>query len=158
VKTDSMFTPDLLKSAVLSDSEAREFKQLATPVCCQDTGEGLRVTGHLHPDGRFLLAKVGPIPRKKAAQPVVLHLMLHGKWFDAIRYGDKRVEYRQIKSRWTKQIWDKRDRLNILVLHRGYTANVIRATITCIDIGPCPYPGWDGDYYRVHFALAGEIG
>lgn len=105
-----------------------------------------------------LLAKVGPITRKKAAQPGVLHLMLHGKWFDAVRQGGKRVEYRQIKSRWTKQIWDKRDRLNILVLHRGYTANVIRATITRIDIGPCPYPGWDGDYYRVHFALAGEIG
>ena len=87
-----------------------------------------------------------------------LHLMLHGKWFDMTLHGDKRVEYRQITPNWTKRIWEKRDTLKILVLHRGYTANVIRATITKIDIGPCPYPGWDGDYYRVHFAQAGDIG
>lgn len=87
-----------------------------------------------------------------------LHLMLHGKWFDATQHGDKRVEYRQIKPRWTKQIWEKRNTLTALVLHRGYTSNVIRATITKIDIGPCPYPGWEGDYYRIHFALPGEIG
>lgn len=87
-----------------------------------------------------------------------LHLMLHGKWFDTIRYGNKRVEYRQIKPRWTTQIWEKRDTLKTVVLHRGYTANVIRAAIYDIDIGPCPYPGWSGDYYRVHFTLPGDIG
>ena len=81
-----------------------------------------------------------------------LHLMLHGHWFDQALHGDKRVEYRQIKPRWTKQIWDKRDTLKTVVLHRGYTNNVIRAEITLIDIGPCPYQGWEDDYYRIHFA------
>ena len=88
----------------------------------------------------------------------VLHLMLSGWWWDHIRDNDKRVEYRQIKPRWTKQIWEKRDTLKTVVLHRGYTNNVIRATITKIDIGPCPYPGWEGDYYRIHFRLPGDIG
>jgi len=22
--------------------------------------------------------------------------------------------------------------------------------VTTIDIGPCPYPGWTGNFYRVH--------
>jgi len=83
-----------------------------------------------------------------------LHLMLHGKWFDSVNHGDKRIEYRQIKPRWTKQIWEKRDTLKTLVLHRGYTKNIIVAQIATIDIGSCPYPGWDGDYYRVHFKLS----
>lgn len=58
--------------------------------------------------------------------------------------------------RWTKQIWNKRDTLKTFVPHRGYTADVIRTEITKIDIGPCPYAGWDGDYYRVHFRLEGD--
>jgi hypothetical protein len=119
----------------------------------------MQVRGFQHLDGRILLTQVGPIPRKKnIAHPNVLHLMLHGKWFDTTFYDGKRVEYRQIKPHWTKQIWEKRDTLKTVVLHRGYTNNVIRATITKIDIGPCPYPGWEGDYYRIWFALAGEIG
>lgn len=87
---------------------------------------------------------------------MTLHLMLCGWWWDQIRHNGKRIEYRQIKPRWTKQIWEKRETLSSVVLHRGYTATVIRAEITLIDIGPCPYPGWSGDYYRVHFKLAGD--
>ena len=94
----------------------------------------------------------------KTGHSGTLHLMLHGKWFDTVKDGNKRIEYRQIKSRWTKQIWEKRETLKSLVLHRGYTKNIIRATITKIDIGPCPYRGWPGDYYRVWFVLPGEIG
>ena len=78
-----------------------------------------------------------------------LHLILCGVWFDRVLCGDKRVEYRRITPRWTKQIWERRP--VGLVLHRGYTRNVIRAEITLIDTGPCPYKGWEGDYYRVHF-------
>lgn len=143
-----LFDPEAMKNVVISPAWAREFEKNAMPM-----------RGFQHLDGRILLTQVGPIPRKKnIAHPNKLHLMLHGKWFDTTLYGDKRVEYRQIKPRWTKQIWEKRDTLKTIVLHRGYTNNVIRATITKIDIGPCPYPGWDGDYYRIWFALAGEIG
>ena len=81
----------------------------------------------------------------------VLHLMLHGKWFDSIVYGDKRIEYRLIKPRWTKQIWERKP--TEMILHRGYTSNIIRVPITLIDIGPCPYVGWDGEYYRIHFTF-----
>lgn len=87
-----------------------------------------------------------------------LHLMLHGIWFDTVLHGDKRMEYRPMTPRWAKQIWGKRGTLKTLLLHRGYTANVIRAEITLIDVGPCPcpYPGWPGDYYRVHFRPEGD--
>lgn len=89
----------------------------------------------------------------------LLHLTLFYRWFHEVQCGTppKRVEYRAIKPRWTKQIWDKRETLTHVVLHRGYTKNVIRAEITKIDIGPCPYTGWEGDYYRVHFKLEGDL-
>lgn len=85
-----------------------------------------------------------------------LHLMLYAKWFAMVSSGLKRVEYRQMTPRWTKQIWEKRDTLKMVVLHRGYTRNTITRDITLIDIGPCPYPGWSGDYYRIHFKGPGE--
>lgn len=87
-----------------------------------------------------------------------LHLPLFYRRFWEVRYGTppKRVEYRVMKPRWDKQIWAKRDTLKTVVLHRVYTSNVVRAEITKIDIGPCPYAGWDGDYYRVHFRLEGD--
>ena len=80
-----------------------------------------------------------------------IHLVITGHWFDQVLHRNKDVEYRQIKPRWTKQIWDKRDTLKTVVLHRGYTSTVIRAEIILIDIGPCPYQGWEDDYYRIHF-------
>ena len=86
----------------------------------------------------------------------ILHLTLFYRWFFQVEHGDKRVEYRRMTPRWTKQIWDKRGTLKTVVLHRGYTANVMRAEITLIDVGPCPYKGWDGDYYRIHFRLKGD--
>lgn len=80
-----------------------------------------------------------------------LHLFLKGYWYDQVLYGDKRIEYRAMTSRYLKQIWERRDTLKTLVLHRGYTACVLIAAIVKIDVGPCPYKGWDGEYYRIYF-------
>ena len=37
----------------------------------------------------------------------ILHLTLHGKWFDQILEGSKVIEYREIKPYWTKRLFDK---------------------------------------------------
>lgn len=40
------------------------------------------------------------------------------------------------------------------VFRLGYSRkypDIVR-NIWMIDIGSCPYPGWDGDYFRIHFA------
>lgn len=50
----------------------------------------------------------------------------------------------------------------IAVFRVGYPSNskprkypdIVRR-ITKIDIGPCPYPRWDGEYFRIHFTKEG---
>ena len=80
-----------------------------------------------------------------------LHLVLTFHWFGEIQSGRKRIEYRQMTPRWKKLIWDRRDKLGTVAFARGYTKNSETYAIDKIDIGPCPYEGWAGEYYRIHF-------
>lgn len=80
----------------------------------------------------------------------VLHLVLTGHWFGEVASGRKTVEYRKITPHWSQRL-AKRDYTHVC-FSRGYTSKVrITRRITAIDTGPCPYEGWDGIYYRVHF-------
>ena len=49
----------------------------------------------------------------------VLHLVLEGKYYDAIERGEKKVEYRNNTPYWRKRILEKDP--SIVVFHRGYT-------------------------------------
>ena len=82
-----------------------------------------------------------------------MHLILTFAWFDQIRDGAKRIEYRRVRSFWTRRIWNRRNEITRVTFGRAYTAETITAIVTKIDIGPCPIPGWDGDFYRIHFDL-----
>lgn len=79
-------------------------------------------------------------------------LNLKAKWYYAILFGIKDVEYREIKEYWTKRL-SKIKSGDIVTFRLGYhkTHDDIRAKVTKIDIGSCPYQGWSGDYYRIHF-------
>jgi hypothetical protein len=83
-----------------------------------------------------------------------LHIVLKYQWFDLIASGEKTVEYRKITPYWRARIWDKRHALigEFVTFSRGYTSETIARRIDRIDVGPCPYGGWAGDYYRVHFS------
>ena len=83
-------------------------------------------------------------------EAVVLHLVLTHRWFDMMACRAKDVEYRAMTEHWTRLIWDRRDRITHARFARGYTSQTILRPVRCIDIGPCPYDGWDGDYYRIH--------
>lgn len=82
---------------------------------------------------------------------ITLHLVLRHHWFDLTASGEKLVEYRKITPRWTKLIWDRRDQLTHVRFARGYTRTTLGCKIVKIDIGPCPFPDWPGNYYRIQF-------
>lgn len=41
------------------------------------------------------------------AEPKILHLTLKKQWFDMIKSGEKKEEYRQIKSHWISRLLDE---------------------------------------------------
>lgn len=85
-------------------------------------------------------------------------------WYAEIANGMKAVEYREVKPYWTKRmknllgdvptkertIWPS----NLLAVFRcGYGRmhrDIVRR-VMWIDVGACPYNGWDGEYYRINF-------
>lgn len=106
---------------------------------------------------------------------------LKREWYDKIASGEKTVEYRRECDYWASRIGTKvgriargldtfdtsRDRECYLETHPscimpinwfavfrlGYSRkypDIVRR-ITMIDIGQCPYEGWGGNYYRIHF-------
>ena len=81
--------------------------------------------------------------------PVVVHFVLQRHWHAEMLAGRKDIEYRAITPYWTARLM--RRPVTHAAFSRGYTARgrFVRP-VTRIDIGPCPYPGWTGDFYRVH--------
>lgn len=86
---------------------------------------------------------------------------LKKEWYDRIANGDKTVEYRAVTPYWhARLVKGIRNFTGVLtpkdwfaVFRLGYSSrhpDIVRR-ITKIDIGPCPYDGWDGEYFRIHF-------
>lgn len=86
-----------------------------------------------------------------------IHLVLNFAWYDEILSGRKRVEYRAKKridgrpSVWVRRLWKRREKLTHVIFKRGYTSEKYEFKISKIDQGPCPYSGWEGDFFRIHF-------
>jgi len=51
----------------------------------------------------------------------ILHLTLKKKWFDMILAGEKKEEYREIKSYWAKRLFSKQ--YNTILFRNGYKKN-----------------------------------
>ena len=90
---------------------------------------------------------------------MTIHLVLTYHWFDEILAGRKDIEYRAIGGKWDKRIWAKRYEITHVRFQRAYDKNpaTILRPVTKIDIGPCPYSGFDGDYYRIHLEPMDDI-
>ena len=70
-------------------------------------------------------------------------LVLSFRWFDMIASGIKREEYREIKPRWDKQIWEKKP--NEVIFFRGCQKADIRKEmkVEILDISKgFPKPKW----------------
>lgn len=82
--------------------------------------------------------------------PLVVHLVLTHHWYDEMTAGRKHIEYRAITPHWKRLLWDRREQITYARFSRGYTSTTITRPVRIIDIGPCPYDGWHGEYYRLH--------
>lgn len=85
---------------------------------------------------------------------------LKKEWYDRIASGEKTVEYRRICDHWMSRLCEKLPnskghkirRFDVAEFRLGYKKQgAIVRRITNIDIGPCPYDGWDGEYFRIFF-------
>ena len=63
----------------------------------------------------------------------ILDLVLKGKWFDMIKNGPKREEYREIKPYWAKRI--EKNKYTHVKFRRGYTNQSIMFSIENITTG-----------------------
>jgi hypothetical protein len=86
-----------------------------------------------------------------------LVLPLKRLWFAKIWNGEKRTEYRAVKPYWTQRIgkWISDDTPRFIMFQIGYMKDGPRLLVQTgkIDVGPCPYPGWSGDFYRLNFEI-----
>lgn len=88
---------------------------------------------------------------------ITIHLVLTYHWCDETEQGRKDIEYREMTPHWEKLIWERRKRIPTVRFVRGYTSTMMVCPVIKIDVGRCPYPGWDGDYYRIHFEQVGRV-
>lgn len=54
----------------------------------------------------------------------ILHLTLKKKWFDLIKAGEKKVEFREIKPYWTKRLFDENGeaiKYDFIIFRNGYS-------------------------------------
>lgn len=78
-----------------------------------------------------------------------LFLIVHRRWFFEYADGRKTIEYREITPFWTSRLVGKA--FKRVTFQAGYNAkHRITFELLQIDKGPCPYPDWDGTYYRIH--------
>lgn len=86
-------------------------------------------------------------------------LPLKREWFAKIWNGEKTVEYREVKPYWEKRIgaWVGDNSPKFVLFQLGYTKDGPRilVQVSKTDIGPCPYVGWCGNFYRIHFSIVG---
>ena len=94
-------------------------------------------------------------------KPHRLFFVLKKIWYDQIASGKKTVEYRAMTPYWAKRLqraifaYNNGIDLNdwTVTFRLGYSRkypDIVRH-ITKIDTGKCPYEGWPGNYYRIHF-------
>lgn len=80
-----------------------------------------------------------------------LDLVLTHYWYDEVQSGAKRIEYRAHTAFWRSRIWSRHEQFTRVRFRRGYTQEASLHDVTLIDMGPCPYTGWDGEFIRIHF-------
>jgi len=83
-------------------------------------------------------------------KPISIHLVLTYRGYDAMLAGRKDVEYRELTPHWERLIWTRARHIRAARFSRGYTTTTITRPVLHISVGPCPYAGWSGDYYRLH--------
>jgi hypothetical protein len=87
---------------------------------------------------------------------LTIHLVLTRQWYDLTAAGEKLIEYREMTPRWMRLIYERRDQITHVRFSRAYSKETITRRVHEIDVGPCPIPGWSGQYFRIHFSPNGS--
>ena len=105
---------------------------------------------------RFYTQEEARLIMGEAVKPDLV-LPLTRQWFAKIWNGEKNTEYREVKPYWTRRIgaWVGDDTPRFILFQIGYAKDGPRLLVQTsgVDIGPCPYPGWRGDFYRIRFDI-----
>lgn len=62
---------------------------------------------------------------------IILHLVLKGRWYDLIKSGHKKYEYREVKPYWDKRLFSKP--YTHVCFRRGYTQEKMLFKLTGIE-------------------------
>lgn len=88
-----------------------------------------------------------------------LVLNMKREWLAKVWNGEKIVEYREKKPYWDKRLanWvgDRCGRFVLMVWGYRKKTPAVLLQVNRVDIGPCPYNGWVGEYYRLHLGIVG---
>lgn len=84
----------------------------------------------------------------------MLTLNLTRRWYVEVAEGRKTVEYRARGRYWANRL-KKLDPGSVIRFRLGYydRSSDLPAVVEGVDVGPCPYAGWDGEFYRIKFRL-----
>ena len=85
----------------------------------------------------------------------MLNLAITHKRYEKLKLASEWIEYRKMTPHWGRHLWAKRDEINQVRFKKGYTKDGMVKNVLLIDIGHCPYDGWDSSYYRIHIKLKG---
>ncbi len=62
----------------------------------------------------------------------ILHLTLKKKWFDLIKSGEKKIEYREAKYYWWKRLYGRK--FDEVHFRNGYSLDSPFMRVQCLDI------------------------
>ena len=88
---------------------------------------------------------------------VVIHFVLRQYWFNEMLAGRKDIEYRSITPYWTARLIKRNPTIAIFRVGYQSTRRRMMRRILAIDTGPCPYPGWHGEFYRIHLSPMNNV-
>jgi ASC-1-like (ASCH) protein len=71
----------------------------------------------------------------------ILYLTLKKKWFDLIKSGEKKTEYREVKSYWEKRLLGKK--FDRIIFTNGYSKTSPKIEVECKGIGVGKFDGKD---------------
>lgn len=67
----------------------------------------------------------------------ILNLTLMKKWFDQILDGSKKIEYREIKSYWTKRLFDEKGnpiKYDFILFRNGYAKDCKKMKVEFLGV------------------------
>lgn len=87
----------------------------------------------------------------------ILHLTLKKKWFDMIKSGEKKEEYREIKPYWINRLAGPNDdcvQWDVIIFKNGYSGGSPIFSIKCNDVSiSTGKPEWGAEPNKKYFVF-----